>query len=146
MTKNKALLFSNAHDIRWQDMDSFNHVNHTLYLVYMQECRINWLRHHGIDMSSGNSVPIIAEINCKYRRPITYPAQITIELYFVQKTGKRIFFEQIIRDYNDPSIIYATADIIVVWINVASGRSIIPPPEYDFILSTQPYKNKQLVE
>lgn len=136
MSKNKTLLFSNTHDIRWQDMDSFNHVNHTLYLVYMQECRINWLRHHGIDMSSGNSVPIIAEINCKYRRPITYPAQITTELYFTQRIGKRIFFEQIVRNSNDSSILYASADIVVVWINVASGRSIIPPPEYDFVLTT----------
>lgn len=135
MSKNKTLLFSNTHDIRWQDMDSFNHVNHTLYLVYMQECRINWLRHHGIDMSSGNSVPIIAEINCKYRRPITYPAQITTELYFTQRIGKRIFFEQIVRNSNDSSILYASADIVVVWINVASGRSIIPPPEYDFVLN-----------
>lgn len=136
MSKNKTLLFSNTHDIRWQDMDSFNHVNHTLYLVYMQECRINWLRHHGIDMSSGNSVPIIAEINCKYRRPITYPAQITTELYFAQRIGKRIFFEQIVRNSNDSSILYASADIVVVWINVASGRSITPPPEYDFVLTT----------
>lgn len=135
MSKNKTLLFSNTHDIRWQDMDSFNHVNHTLYLVYMQECRINWLRHHGIDMSSGNSVPIIAEINCKYRRPITYPAQITTELYFTQRIGKRIFFEQIVRNSNDSSILYASADIVVVWIDVANGRSIIPPPEYDFVLN-----------
>ena len=136
MIKNKEILFSSEHTVRWQDMDSFNHVNHTLYLVYLQECRINWLRHHGIDMSSSDSVPIISEANCKYKRPITYPAQITVELYFTQRIGKRIFFEQLIRDSNDQNVIYATANIVVVWINLASGRSIIPPPEYDFVLST----------
>lgn len=130
----KKLLFRKSYSIRWQDMDAFNHVNHTIYFVYLQECRIDWLKHHGISMEDKERGPIVGEISCKYLRPITYPAEIIVELYFSHKSGRRLYFEHIIKNKNNEEIIYTTAHVTVIWINFATGRSIISPPEYDHIL------------
>lgn len=129
------LLFTKSFTVRWHDMDAFNHVNHTLYLVYMQECRVDWLRQHGINMAVTGSGPVIGEISCRYVRPITYPAIIQVELYFKEKDGSRIYFEHIIRDKAHPNLVYANAQVTVIWMDFATGRSIQAPPAYDYILS-----------
>ena len=133
----KKLVFTKSYTIRWQDMDAFNHVNHTIYFIYLQECRIDWLKHHGILMGSDNRAPIVGEVGCKYLRPITYPAEIIVELYFSHKTGRRVYFEHFIRDKHDHELIYTTADVTIVWIDTLTGRSIIPPVEYDHILAEE---------
>ncbi|HXY83860.1 MAG TPA: thioesterase family protein [Gaiellaceae bacterium] len=30
-------------EIRWQDVDAFQHVNNAVYLTYLEECRDEWL-------------------------------------------------------------------------------------------------------
>lgn len=137
MNKQAKLLYSKNYTIRWQDMDAFNHVNHTIYFIYMQECRIDWLRHHNIFMDAKSKGPLIGEVSCKYLRPISYPAEIVVELYYSHKSGRRVFFEHVIRDKQNPELIYTTAQAVIVWVDFTTGRSIIPPPEYDYILEVE---------
>lgn len=134
MTHNKKLLYKHPQIIRWQDMDAFNHVNHANYFIYLQECRVEWLKSHDIFMDPTTRGPIIREISCKYLRPITYPAQILVELYFSHRSGRKIIFEQQIRDQQNPELLYATAAVEVVWIDFKTGRSIPEPEEYRHIL------------
>lgn len=134
LEETKKLLFSKNYTIRWDDMDAFNHVNHATYFVYMQECRIDWLRQYEVLLDPTTIGPVVSEIACKYLRPITYPAELKLELYLVQKEGKKIFFEQVISDKNNPKHIYAIGNVTVVWVEFATGRSILPPEQYDHIL------------
>ena len=131
----KKLIFSIDYKIRWQDMDAFNHVNHTIYFIYMQECRIEWLKSHGINMDSASMGPIVGEISCRYLRPITYPAEITVELLFSHKSGRRIYFEHQIRNKSNPELVYAIAQVTVVWIDFKTGKSIPEPEEYKYLLN-----------
>lgn len=131
----KKLLFTYSISIRWQDMDAFNHVNHANYFIYLQECRVEWLKSHNIFMDPTTRGPIIREIKCKYLRPISYPAQISVELYFSHRSGRKIIFEQKIRDSNNQEQLYATAVVEIVWINFITGRSIPEPEEYRHILN-----------
>ena len=137
MKPTKTLLFRQVCSIRWQDMDAFNHVHHSLYFIYLQECRIEWLRAHGISMNDPTRGPIIGEISCRYLRPISYPANIVVELYFSHRSGRRIYFEQIIRSRETPELIYASAQVTVIWVDFNTGRSILPPAEYDHILALE---------
>ncbi len=137
MEKSTKLLFHKTYNIRWQDMDAFNHVNHTIYFIYMQECRIDWLRYHNIPMDPTSRGPLIGEVSCKYLRPISYPAEIVVELRFSHKNGRRIYFEHIIRDRQQPKLIYTTAQVTVVWVDFKTGKSITPPPEYDYTLDME---------
>lgn len=132
--KEPLLLFSKSYIVRWQDLDAFNHVNHTNYLVYFQECRIDWLRHHNIFLNDPDKAPVVSEVNCKYLRPITYPADITVELYFSEQTGKKLIFDMKIIDKNNHEIVYTTGIVTVVWMSLKTGRGIFPPEEYNYLL------------
>jgi acyl-CoA thioester hydrolase len=134
MKNQHNLLYRKSFTIRWQDMDAFNHVNHTIYFVYLQECRIDWLNSHNIPLDPATRGPIIAETSCKYLKPINYPAEIDVELYYSHTTGRRVFFEQVIRDKNTPTLIYATGQAVIVWVDFNTGRSISPPEEYNYTL------------
>ena len=131
---NLRLIYSQAITVRWQDMDAFSHINHTNYFVYMQECRIEWLKSHNIFMDPTTRGPVISEISCKYLRPITYPANIIVELYFSHKSGRRIHFVHVIRDADNPEIKYAKAEATSVWVDFSNGKSIPEPEEYHYLL------------
>lgn len=141
---NYQLLYSKDFEIRWQDMDAFQHVNHTIYFIYMQECRIDWLKSHNIGLDDANRVPIVGEISCKYLRPINFPQEITIVLYFTHQSGRRIYFQQEIRDKHNPKIIFASGSVTVVWIDTKTGKSITPPSEYNHILAIDNSQKAQI--
>jgi len=132
---NKQLLYSKNYIIRWDDMDAFCHVNNATYFTYLQECRFDWLLSHNIIINPSTIGPIVGEVSCKYLKPITYPAEIVVELYFSHRAGRRIYLEHVIRDINKNDLIYATATATVIWIDFKTGRSIVPPAEYDYILT-----------
>lgn len=135
MEPNKQLLYSKNYIIRWDDMDAFCHVNNATYFTYLQECRFDWLLSHNIIINPSTIGPIVGEVSCKYLKPITYPAEIVVELYFSHRAGRRIYLEHVIRDINKNDLIYATATATVIWIDFKTGRSIVPPAEYDYILT-----------
>lgn len=133
-----TLIYTKEFEVRWQDMDAFNHVNHAVYFIYMSETRFSWLRDyntlHGLAEDQIN-IPVVAATSCKYLRPITYPAQISVELYFERMVGKKIYLNHIIRDKATPKLIYAEADVLIMWINSQTGRSIELPQEYTPLLT-----------
>ena len=62
----------------WGDMDAAQHVNNTVYLRYGETGRIDYLRRCGIDFDIKGYGIILAEINCKYKFPLTFPDKIWI--------------------------------------------------------------------
>ncbi len=64
--------------VAWGDMDAAQHVNNTVYLRYGETSRIEFLRACGIDFDIKGSGVILAEINCKYKFPLTFPDKIWV--------------------------------------------------------------------
>ena len=58
-------------------MDSFGHVNNTRFFRYFEDARISWFTENkvGLDKETGIG-PVLADISCKFIRPIYYPANI----------------------------------------------------------------------
>lgn len=75
--------------LRWSDLDSYGHVNNTVYLRYLQEARVDMLYVHaprrGAEELTGGMVVRRHEIS--YRAPIRYvrgvdrPAPIRVETW-----------------------------------------------------------------
>jgi len=64
-------------EVRWGDMDAFNHVNNVVYFRYFECARIKYFEELGF--STNESVgPILAETKCRFMRPLTYPDTIKI--------------------------------------------------------------------
>ncbi|MFT4197116.1 MAG: thioesterase family protein [Pseudoxanthomonas sp.] len=114
--------------VRWRDMDSFGHVNNAMYVSYLEEARCRWLIEvTGLDMH-GRELPVLVNSNVNYRRPITWPSQVVVEL-FVEKLGNSSLTigHRIVSD-TDSTVLYSDGSVVVVWIDTATGQSI-PLPE-----------------
>lgn len=66
--------------VQWGEMDAANHVNNTVYLRYFESARIEFFNQIGfMDFTGDNGIgPILAEANCKYKAPLTFPDNIKI--------------------------------------------------------------------
>jgi acyl-CoA thioester hydrolase len=56
-------------EIRWRDIDAYDHVNNAVYLTYLEECRDEWLERafgNGSDISDF----VIARIAIDFRREL----------------------------------------------------------------------------
>ena len=57
-------------EIRWRDLDAYNHVNNAVYLTYLEEARDEWLeRTLGADDAAWGYV--IARVAIDFRRELT---------------------------------------------------------------------------
>ena len=61
--------------VQWGDMDSFGHVNNTLYLRWVESARIEYFVRARLWAPSEPLMmgPILASVTCNYRIPVKYP-------------------------------------------------------------------------
>ncbi len=64
----------------WGDMDSFGHVNNTVYFRFFEHVRIAYFEHVGFTehMKQSRVGPILAHTSCRFRLPLTYPDTVTL--------------------------------------------------------------------
>lgn len=66
--------------IAWGEMDAYGHINNIIYLRYFESARIRYFEEIGLnDLKSKTGVgPILAQMTCKYLKPLVYPDQIIV--------------------------------------------------------------------
>jgi acyl-CoA thioester hydrolase len=66
--------------IYWGEMDSLGHVNNIYYLRYFEQSRLEYMRRLSwINFSvHGGIGPILASVEARYRKPLTWPDTIAI--------------------------------------------------------------------
>lgn len=81
--------------VSWGDMDAFEHVNNTKYFRYFEDCRIAFFEAIGITLSGvpEGIGPIISEMSCKYRAPVTFPDILLVGARVGQIDGDRFVLE-----------------------------------------------------
>lgn len=67
-------------DVRWGDMDAFNHVNNVSYVRYFESARVAYFEALKLVELYGNDGlgVILAETSCRYKFPLTYPDRISV--------------------------------------------------------------------
>ena len=66
--------------IEWGDMDAAQHVNNIVYLRYFENARIEFFNQIGFMdfMGEVGIGPILAEVTCQYKTPLTFPDNVKI--------------------------------------------------------------------
>jgi acyl-CoA thioester hydrolase len=66
--------------VEWGDMDAAQHINNIVYLRYFENARIAFFNQIGFMdfMGEGGIGPILAEVTCQYKAPLTFPDNIQI--------------------------------------------------------------------
>lgn len=134
-SENRILLSTIRFPIRWGDMDALQHVNNTLYLRYFEESRIVWSEQIGMPLVSQGEGMILASAAVTFKRPVSYPATVTVEL-LAGPVGKRSFtlINSLTVDGADAPA--ATAEFVIVWYDYTRAASAELPARLRRILET----------
>lgn len=115
-------------DVRWGDMDAFNHVNNASYLRYIEEARVAWFRALVPNAwADVDCAPILAAATVNYRRPIGWPERLRITLHAEKLGTKSLTLGHRIESATQDGVLYADGHTVMVWVD-KGGTSIALPP------------------
>lgn len=81
-------------DVRWGDMDAFQHVNNTVYLKWVEHARVEYLSTHIISVFNKMTLgPILARQDIRYIFPITYPDTVLVGFRVAEIQEDRLLCE-----------------------------------------------------
>jgi len=107
--------------MRWGDMDALGHMNNTVYFRYLEQARISWFDSLGVDYGQGEG-PILGTSSCRFRIPIAYPAELAVSLHASDARTSSFVLTSEITERSDARL-YATAEAVMVWIDLAAAKS-----------------------
>lgn len=112
--------------IRWGDMDAYGHVNNTIYFRYMEQCRVEYLERLGYKVAPEGSAPVIVNASCTFLVPMNYPGTVEIRM-FCGHPGRSSIPTHYEMRLQGSDLLYATGESKIVWMDVASGKSVPIP-------------------
>ena len=118
---NRTALFRLPLQLRWGDLDAFNHVNNSNFLTFLEEARIRWFDSIGEAWVTDEFAPLLAAVQLNYRRPIPYPSEVVVQL-FVDRVGTSSVTIGHAIGSDDGTVLYCDGHVVAVWIDRASGR------------------------
>jgi acyl-CoA thioester hydrolase len=126
-TEAPSVLFVAELDARWRDLDAFNHVNNATYLTYLEEARLQWLRHVPGPWFDETSMPVLAASQLNYRLPIAWPARLAIALSCERLGNSSMTLSHRIAEAGDETRIYCDGHVVLVWMDPTTGRPVPLP-------------------
>lgn len=123
----RKLLITAQIPVRWSDQDVNGHVNNTMHFRYFEQTRILWLRTQPAVVNRDGHGVVVAQASCRYLRPIHYPETLEVRMY-AGAPGRASFATHYEIRGADGDTTYATGEVVLVWIDRASGKAL-PLPE-----------------
>lgn len=114
-------------EVRWRDLDAFNHVNNASYLGYIEEARVRWFKSVSSDWAGETAAPIMAAVQLNYRRPVNWPETVRVQLFAERIGTKSLTLGHRISSAGDDGVLYCDGHTVLVWVD-RSGQSV-PLPE-----------------
>ncbi|PJJ11086.1 acyl-CoA thioester hydrolase [Flavobacterium sp. 1] len=118
--------------VRYSETDQMGVVYHGNYIPYFEIGRVEWLRNKGISYKSmeesGIGLPIV-NMNINYKKSAIYDELLTVHTVFKSQTSVKIEFDCAI--YNEAKELLTTAQFLLVFVSLKTGKPIAPP---DYIL------------
>lgn len=122
-------IFSIYLQVRWSDVDTFNHVSNHIYFNYFDEARFQWFASMGLSTVHPKAGPVVYETQCQFLKQLNFPAKIlvttelmeTARTYFV--AGHEVWDE-------GRQIQYAKGTAKIVWLEYENNKIVRLPPVF----------------
>ncbi len=112
--------------VAWGDMDAFAHVNNTVYLRWFESARIAYFQAVGaLDRMDPDGVgPILARATIDFRKPATFPDQITVSARArdLRNTSFTMAYRATSKAHG--GAVVAEGDSVVVMVSYRSGEKV----------------------
>lgn len=102
--------------VDWADLDLFGHVNNVAFFRYVQAARVNYCERIGLTSLNepGKNSFMVASSQCQFRKPLTFPGEITV--FTKMDWMKNSSFQFSYKILNDKKELVAEAqDVIVIF-------------------------------
>jgi acyl-CoA thioester hydrolase len=117
--------------VAWGELDALGHVNHTVFLRWLENARLMWFEHVGIAaimrVSKGRLGPIVVRIECDYRGAVGFPDTIRASVQCRELGASSMKLRCRVGSQVKQAIV-AEGEVVVVWMNYSTGKPE-PVPE-----------------
>jgi acyl-CoA thioester hydrolase len=114
--------------VRYSETDQMSVVYHGNYAQYFEMGRVEWLRNIGISYKwmeeTGIMLPVVS-LTMNYKKPARYDDELTVTTIFKNQTSVKIEFDYEIHNTNRDLL--TTGHSVLVFVDMKSGRPILPP-------------------
>lgn len=114
--------------VRYSETDQMGVVYHGNYIPYFEIGRVEWLRNKGVSYKkmeeSGVALPIVS-MNINYKKPARYDELLTVTTNFKSQTSVKVEFDCEI--HNEENELLTTAHFILVFVDILTGKPMLPP-------------------
>ncbi len=122
--------------VRGYELDSFGHVNHAVYISYLEHARWELLHEEGITIEAFKKWkrwPVIAQLECQFLKPCFMGDLLDVRTKIVEHGKVNFVFEQVVYRKDTPVF---RATVRAVMVNEL-GRPADIPPEIEKLWSDQ---------
>ena len=115
--------------IQWGDQDAFGHVNNTVSIRWFESARIAYLEQSGLGhlMDASGLGPILAAVQCNYRRQVHYPDTVQIGARVAKIGRTSIVMDHVIYSERLAAVASDGSSTVVMFDYVANKPRRIPP-------------------
>jgi len=125
----KKFKFTYKDTVRYSDCDMHSHMNHTRYLTFFEQARIEYFRAMGMNPGpTKESIPfIVVHASCDYRAPAYLNDEIEVQLG-ITKWGKTSFTMECVMIRGTDKALLAEAKTVLVMYDYQK-ETPVPLPE-----------------
>ena len=116
-------------ETRWNDNDSYGHVNNIVYYSYFDTAVNRHLIQQGVlDLTSSDAIGLVIESKCTYISPITFPDTVAVGLKVIHLGNSSVRY-QIGLFCNDSELASAVGEFVHVYVNRTSNKPVSIPDD-----------------
>jgi acyl-CoA thioester hydrolase len=114
--------------VAWGEMDSMGHVNNIVYFRYFESARIAYFEKTNliVYMTETGIGPILGEICCKFKIPLSYPDKVLIGAKVVSIEEDRFTMHHLVFSTKHQKVA-AEGDGVIVTFNYREGKKVAIP-------------------
>ena len=111
-------------------MDAFGHLNNTVYFRYFEDIRMAYFVYVGVNeyKATQNKGPILAQTECSFKLPLTYPGEVLIGTKVSILSEKKFRMDYFIHSIEHDALA-AEGSGLIVFYDYNENRSCIIPDE-----------------
>ena len=115
--------------VAWGEMDSMQHVNHTVYLKWMETARFEFFEKMGmVDLMEESRVGnILKSIECRYWIPLTYPDTVSVGAKLSEFRDAEYLMDQVVFSHKHSAIAAEAQPLMVMYDYQELKKTSIPP-------------------
>ncbi|WP_254513391.1 acyl-CoA thioesterase [Anatilimnocola floriformis] len=116
--------------VQWGDQDALGHVNNTVYFRWCESARVAYLQRLGLEawMKPTTLGPILAKIECNYKRQLHFPDTVRIGSRISQLGRSSLTMEHALVSKTQNALVAESTSVIVVF-NYQTQRPVPIPAE-----------------